>query len=112
MPSATYKLFERAMRQRKPFVCVYDGCPRAICPIILGHSDGAEKALTFQFEGSGSKGPVRGAWKCFERAKVDSAEIVEGPWRSGGSHKAAQTCVKEVDLDVNPNSPFNPKRRL
>ena len=39
--------------------CMYDGYPRAICPIILGHSEGAEKALTFQFERLGSKWPVR-----------------------------------------------------
>jgi hypothetical protein len=112
VPSTTYALFEQAMRQRKPILCMYDGHPRAICPIILGHSGGAEKALTFQFEGSGSKGPVRCAWKCFELAKVGKAEIIDGPWRSGGSHKTSQTCVKEVDLDVNPDSPFNPKRRL
>ena len=97
------------MRERRPVVCVYDGQPRAICPIILGHSEGVEKALAFQIDGSGSKGPVRGAWKCLELAKVGNAEIVDGPWRSGGSHKISQTCVKEVDLDVNPDSPFNPK---
>jgi hypothetical protein len=112
MPSANYQLFEQAMRERRPIVCMYDGHPRAICPIILGHSDGVEKALTFQFEGSGSDGPVRGDWKCFFLAKVDNAEIVDGPWRSGGSHKTSQKCVKDVDLDVNPDSPFNPKRRL
>jgi hypothetical protein len=112
VPTATYKLFEKAMRTRKPVVCIYDGYPRAVCPIILGHSDGAEKSLTYQFGGTSSDGPVFGDWKCFSLAKVGDAEITDGPWRSGDSHKASQTCVKEVDLDINPNSPFNPKRRL
>jgi hypothetical protein len=70
VPSATYRLLEKAMRELKPVVCMYQGHPRAICPIILGHSDGAEKALAFQFGGSGSKGPVRGAWKCLALAEV------------------------------------------
>lgn len=112
MASETYLLFERAMRERKPVICMYDGYPRAVCPIILGHSDGVEKALAYQFDGAGSKGPVRGDWKCLFLSKVDNAEIVDGPWQAGSSHKTSQSCVKDVDLDVNPNSPFHPKRRL
>ena len=112
MASVTYRLFEQAMRDKKPIACMYDGYPRAICPIILGHSDGAEKALAYQFDGSSSDGPVHGDWKCFYLSKVRNAEIVDGPWRSGNSHKTSQTCVKDVDLDINPNSPFNPKRKL
>ena len=112
MPSATYKLFEQAMRKRKPIVCMYHGHPRAICPIILGHTDEAEKALTYQFDGSGSQGRVQGRWKCLYLAEASNSEIIDGAWRSGDSHRTSQTCVKDVDLDVNPNSPFNPKRRL
>lgn len=110
--SATYLLFEQAMRQRRPVICMYDGHARAICPIILGHSDGAEKVLTFQFAGNGSKGPVHGDWKCLFVARVTQAEIVHGPWQAGDSHKTSQTCVKDVDLDIHPDSPFNPKRQL
>lgn len=112
MPSAIYRLFEEAMRKRKPIVCMYDGYPRAICPIILGHSDGAEKALTYQFDGSNSDGPIRGAWKCLSLAKVTRAEIIDAPWRSGERHSQSQSCVRDVDLDVNPDSPYNPRRRL
>lgn len=112
MPSRTYQLFAEAMAARKPVVCMYDGHPRALCPIILGHSDGAEKALTFQFEGSGSQGPVRGQWKCLFLADVTKTEMVDGPWRSGRQHSQAQNCVRVVDLDVNPDSPYAPKRRL
>jgi len=112
MPSATYNLFERAMRAKKPIVCIYDGYPREICPVILGHSGGAEKALTYQFGGANSDGPVRGEWKCLTLAKVTHAELIEGPWRSGERHGRSQTCVKDVDLDVNPDSPYSPCRRL
>lgn len=112
MPSATYKLFAEAMAARKPLLLMYDGHARAVCPIILGHSDGREKALTFQFDGTGSKGPVRGAWKCLFLAEVTRAEMIDGPWRSGRRHSQAQSCVRQVDLDVNPDSPYDPERRL
>jgi hypothetical protein len=42
---------------------------------------------------------------------VRHARLREGPWRSGGSHRQPQGCVEEVDLDVNPDSPYEPKRR-
>lgn len=112
MPSLTYKLFAEAMSARKAIVCMYKGHPRAICPIILGHTNEAEKALTYQFGGRSSRGPVRGQWKCLFLADVTNAEMIEGPWRSGRRHSQSQSCVKDVDLDVNPDSPYDPKRRL
>jgi hypothetical protein len=112
MPSHTYAMFAEAMAVRKPIVCMYQGHPRALCPIILGHTDGVEKALTWQFEGSGSRGAVRGQWKCLSLVEVSNAEMIDGPWRSGGEHRRSQSCVKDVDLDVNPDSPYTPKRRL
>ncbi len=112
MPSRTYELFAEAMASKKPVVCMYHGHPRALCPIILGHTDGAEKALTWQIEGEGSKGPVRGQWKCLSLVEVSDAEIVDGPWHSGSEHSQRQSCVRDVDLDVNPDSPYGPKRRL
>ncbi len=112
MPSQTYVLFAQAMAARRPVACLYQGHPRAICPIILGHSDGAEKALTWQFAGSGSQGAVSGQWKCLALAEVSNAQIIDAPWRAGQQHSRAQTCVKNVDLDVNPDSPYKPRRRL
>jgi hypothetical protein len=112
MPSRTYELFAEAMAARKPVVCMYSGHPRAVCPIILGHSGGEEKVLAFQFDGTGSQGPVHGQWKCLFLADATNAEMVDGPWRVGHQHSQAQSCVKDVDLDVNPDSPYNPKRRL
>ena len=53
-----------------------------------------------------------GAWRCLELAKVTRAELADGPWRSGEGHSQPQGCVKDVDLDVNPDSPYDPKRRL
>lgn len=112
MPSRTYQLFAEAMAARLPVACIYQGYPRAVCPVILGHSDGVEKALTWQIAGQGSGGPVHGAWKCLTLADAEEPAIINGPWQTGKRHSQAQTCVKDVDLDVNPDSPYAPRRSL
>jgi hypothetical protein len=112
MPSKNYRTFERAMRRRKPMFCMYRGHPRELCPVLLGHSrDGEEKALTFQFAGgSGSGLPRGGEWRCLSLAQVAAAELREGPWVAGSSHTQPQGCVDIVELDVNPDSPYEPRR--
>jgi hypothetical protein len=106
-------LFARAMAEQKQVVCTYDGHRRELCPVILGHSRGQEKALTFQIGGESSKGlPPDGEWRCLVLAKVRDARLSDGPWRSGDSHTQPQGCVEIVDLDVNPASPYAPRRRL
>ena len=113
MASANYQLFEQAMRLRRQIVCRYAGYRRELCPIVLGHSRGEEKALTYQFAGdSGSGLPAGGEWRCLSLSKVSDVELRNGPWFAGTSHTQPQGCVETVDLDVNPSSPYRPKRRL
>jgi hypothetical protein len=114
MASSNYALFERAMRRRKPMFCVYDGYPRELCPIILGHSTrGEETALTYQFAGESSRGlPPGGQWRCLRLAGVSDIQLRDGPWIAGSSHDRPQGCVAVVDLDVNPSSPYQPKRSI
>lgn len=102
-----------AMKKRQQILCTYDGFPRELCPVILGHTNGEEKALIYQFAGSSGSGlPPRGDWKCLFLSKVRDAQRRDGPWRAGASHQQAQTCVEIVDLDINPSSPYNPRRSL
>jgi hypothetical protein len=111
--SPNYALFEQALRGRKQIVCMYGGYRRELCPIILGHSEGQEKALTYQFGGSSRSGlPKGGEWRCLFLAKVSTVELRDGPWFAGSSHTQPQGCVEIVDLDVNPSSPYDPKRRF
>ncbi len=112
MPNRTYQLFAEAMAARRPVACIYQGHPRTVCPVILGHSDGVEKTLTWQVSGRSSQGPVHGQWKCLTLSEVEKPVIVEGAWRTGTRHSQAQTCVKDVDLDANPDSPYAPRRML
>ena len=113
MASSKYALFEQAMRTHKQVVCTYEGHRRELCPIILGHSQGQEKALTYQVGGRSRKGlQAGGAWRCLWLAKVRDVELRDGPWFSGASHAQPSRCVEVVDLDVNPSSPYSPKRTL
>ena len=113
MPSSVYKQFAEAMAARKQILCEYDGYPRELCAIILGHSKGQEKALTFQFGGQSRSGlPPRGEWRCLWLSKVSKVSLRDGAWHSGTRHTQPQGCVEDVDVDVNPSSPYQPKRRL
>lgn len=113
MPSRTYALFAKAMTERKQILCTYDGYPRELCAIILGHTKGQEVALTYQFGGLSKSGlKAGGQWKCLALAKVSDARLRDGPWHAGTHHRRSQTCVETVDLDVNPASPYGPRRRL
>ena len=113
MPSPVYKQFAQAMATRKQILCEYDGYPRELCAVILGHSKGQEKALTFQFGGQSSSGlPPRGEWRCLWLSKVSNVRLRDGIWHAGSRHTRTQGCVEDVDVDVNPDSPYEPKRRL
>ncbi|HYX03273.1 MAG TPA: hypothetical protein VE963_14385 [Reyranella sp.] len=113
MPSDAYKLFAKAIQQRKQVICLHDGYVRALCPIILGHTDGQEVALAYQFAGESSRGlPPGGAWRCLQLARTSNIELHDGRWYAGSSHQQAQKCVDVVDLDVNPASPYKPRRPL
>lgn len=112
MPSRTYNLFAKAIRGRKQIVCTYGGYRRELCAVILGHTKEEEKALTFQFGGQSSSGlPRGGEWRCLFLSRVSNAELRDGPWHAGDSHRQPQGCVEIVDLDANPNSPYRPARR-
>ena len=113
MPSSNYRLFERAMKAHKQIACMYNGYPRELCPVILGHSDAEEKALTYQIGGQSRSGlPREGEWRCLSLSKASNVQLREGPWRVGSRHSQPQGCVKVVDLDVNPESPYRPKRPI
>jgi hypothetical protein len=108
--SRVYQRFAQAMRERKQIICSYQGLPREVCPIVLGHKNEEERALTFQFAGR-STGPIPD-WRCLVLSKVTNVELRDGEWFAGDRHTRPQGCVTEVDLDINPASPYGPRRKL
>src|SRR5205085_8282167 len=98
MPSATYKLFRRAISERQQVVCTYRHLYRETCPYTLGYKDGQEKALVFQFAGESSQRlPPQGQWRCFFLSEVREPVMRRGPWHGGSSHSRPQTCVDIID---------------
>jgi len=100
MPSPTYTLFRSAILAERQVVCTYEGRHRELCPHILGtNRRGEEVVLAWQFAGESSgKLPQ---WRCLQLAEVRNARPRNGPWHEGGSHRTSQTCVNNIDLDVN-----------
>lgn len=102
MASATYRLIRQAILAEQQITCVYDGRYRELCPHILGHTDGEEKLLAFQFGGESSRPlPLDGEWRCFVVARMSKVVARSGPWHAGGSHRREQSCVADIDLDIN-----------
>jgi hypothetical protein len=100
MPSATYSLFRDAILGEQQVVCTYGGRTRELCPHIIGtNKNGEEVVLAWQFDGESSgKLPQ---WRCLKLANVRDPRARDGHWHEGGSHRAAQTCVSRIDLDIN-----------
>lgn len=103
MRSTIYALFADAILAEQQVTCIYDGHHREICPHIIGlNKDGKEAVLAWQFAG-GSKGglPPGGQWRCLILANVRNARARDGIWHTGSYHQTTQTCVTDIDLDIN-----------
>jgi hypothetical protein len=100
MPSRVYILFREAILAERQVVCTYDGRYRELCPHIIGtNKDGEEAVLAWQFGGQSSgKLPQ---WRCLRLGNVRNARVRPGSWHEGSSHRTSQTCVSDIDLDVN-----------
>jgi hypothetical protein len=100
MPSRTYTLFRNAILDEQQIVCSYDGRRRELCPHIIGTSKGGEEVvLAWQFAGESSGRLPQ--WRCLRLANVRDISLRKGRWHEGGSHSTTQTCVSEIDLDIN-----------
>lgn len=100
MPSPNYTLFRDAILAENQVTCVYKGCRRELCPHVIGtNSRGEETVLSWQFAGESSGRLPQ--WRCLRLANVSSARAHKGQWHEGNSHRSTQTCVSNIDLDVN-----------
>ena len=113
-PAATYLALAWAIENRVPLSCQYQGQPREICPIILGLGPKREEmVLAWQVGGETSDGPIsRPEWKCMRVTGLSEIGIADVEWRTGARHSQRQSCVTDVDYDVNEASPYEPRRSL
>src|ERR1700755_3335546 len=98
--SATYSLVLNAILREQQVVCTYDGRRRELCPHIIGtNKTDEEVVLAWQFAGESSGRLPQ--WRCLRLSRVLDTSTRDGRWYEGGSHKATQSCVTAIDLDVN-----------
>jgi predicted DNA-binding transcriptional regulator YafY len=100
MPSAVYELIREAIQKEKQVTCLYKRMYREICPVVIGHAKGVEKLLAYQFGGETTSSRLP-QWRCLFIAEISDVHLRDGPWYEGGGHQATQTCVTDVDIDVN-----------
>ncbi len=101
MPSNSYAILRQAIIDKQQVTCTYQSFHREICPHVIGMKNGREKVLSFQFAGDSSRGlPPHGEWRCMFVDQVQDAMARQGPWHTGGSHTQPQTCVDDVDVEV------------
>jgi predicted DNA-binding transcriptional regulator YafY len=111
--SAAFRLFHRAILQRQQVTFRYQGHYREVCPYILGHKDGREAVLVYQFGGTSSRGlPPEGEWRCFLLSEVRDPDVRHGQWHGDAKHSRTQQCVDVVFVDVNIDVPNQPGRRF
>src|SRR5439155_3366973 len=98
--SATFTLFHEAILKRQQVTCRYKGQYREVCPYILGHKDGSEKVLVYQFGGKSARGlPEKGEWRCLSLSAVTDPVARDGRWFGGAKHSSVQRCVDDVYVD-------------
>jgi hypothetical protein len=113
MGSPIYELFVRAMIEEKQVACVFKRRQRVLSIVILGHTDGKEVALAWQTGGESSKPlPPGGAWRAVTLAGVTNVQLLDSKLRRGTRKTGEQHWVADVDLDINPSSPYHPRRQL
>jgi hypothetical protein len=109
----TYELLRRAAARRQPVAAMYDCLPRLLCPHVLGRKAGEFHVLVYQIGGSSSSGwPVAasqsGIWRCLAVEKLSQIELSAEAWRTQPRSRR-QTCIDEVDFDVDDQSAEDPQ---
>jgi hypothetical protein len=103
MASAIYRACFAAIQKKHKIIFTVEGRQREAYPHVLGWSDGREKLFVYQTAGYSKGGRLPG-WRCFHVAEIQLLTAAEGSWRTGDRHTQRQSCVKDVDIDVNPKA--------
>ena len=102
--SSTYNIIRDAIVNKLQVVATYDGHVREMCPQVIGTKGGREQALFYQFGGTSSSGVIvpnsPRNWRCIPIDGLSNVSSRAGPWHTGGNHSKAQTCVDNVDVEV------------
>jgi len=101
MASPAYSTLRDAILQKLQVTAIYRGLVREFCPHVIGMKNGREHVLGYQFGGRSSSGlPPNGEWRCFDVTGLSDISTRSGPWHTGNRHTQPQSCVDEIDLEI------------
>jgi hypothetical protein len=105
-----------AIIHRRPLAALYRGRRRLLCPHLLRWNRQRRlRVLCYQYGGDSESGlEPRGApdnWRCLAVENLSHLELLDGPWQTAENHSQPQTCIEEVELDVDdyPETPTSPQ---
>jgi hypothetical protein len=112
--SEIYERLRLAAVRRRAVSAIYDGRPRLLCPHVLGRKSGRLHALFYQFGGSSNSGlPVApegvGDWRCLAVERLSQVEVRADAWHTE-PRSGRQTCIDEVDFDVDAQPEEDPHK--
>ncbi len=94
-----------AIVHRRPITALYRGRRRLLCPHLLGWNKHRRlQVLCYQYGGDSESGlqPTGASdnWRCLAVENLSQVELLDGPWQTAENHSRPQTCIEEVELDV------------
>ncbi|EGP4234812.1 hypothetical protein IZS89_004663 [Escherichia coli] len=99
-----YDLIAKAIKEKLQVTAYYQGFYREMCPHALGSKKGRKQALFYQFGGESSKGTVTPGstfnWRCIPIDGLTEVTLQSGQWYTAENHSQAQTCVDQIDIEV------------
>lgn len=109
-----YLLLRLAAAGRQPVAAVYDGLPRLLCPHVLGRKAGRLHTFFYQFGGGSHRGlPMVpdgiGGWRCLAVEKLSQVELRADAWHTE-PRAPRQTCIDEIDFDVDAQPEEDPQQ--
>ena len=112
--SEIYDLLRLAAARKRPVAAIYDGLLRLLCPHVLGRKSGRLHAFCYQYGGESHSGlpwvpEGMGEWRCLAVEKLSQVE-----WRGDAWHteprSPRQTCIDEVDFDIDAQPKEDPQQ--
>lgn len=101
--SAAFVALREANLHRRPVRLTYGEKELVVCPYILGHAVGEERAFVLVVDGTGErKESEQGLWMCLRLAKIQNIETLDRPWIERQCPGPVQRCVDQVHLGRAP----------
>ena len=99
-----YEAVKFAIGNKRIIRATYHGRERVMCPHVVGTKNGRSQALFYQFEGESTSGldpdGSRGNWRCMLLDDLSDVSVEEGDWHTAPNHSREQTCVDEIDVEI------------